>query len=488
MRRFLFTVIIAVAVICTIINFVSAANNYPLFIGDSYCFLPTSYFISHFDKLINPLYNAGLTANGDKFLFYPPLYPYVISFINNLLPDNSTNYFLSLNIINSLTIFILLASIYKVCKGISGPRIMIFLFGIVFTTAIFTFTDISEGRPEILCMLYLSLFILNNFAYRNKFSDIINGILIAINIFTSPISGFYLIILNVMVLVYYQQLTIKNILQAVAGGLIILVLFFVLYPYHIADLINSMRTHSRNVVFNRKDPNDWAVFRNFHILTGPLAIAPFVIVPIYFALKYIKQKKYVLLSALVILIMVVAYFGFKSLSMRYNLYVLSPLILFMMTVIFKESLSQKGFYNKALQFLILLILGINSTSFIKGAVVFLSSQHRFVKAQSFQQDMKALVVKTNPSKKIAITIGLWPYCLEYAKQVKVIRSTDDAVQDTTVKYIVFQQIYSGEPSPRQLPGFKIIKDSFVRQNVKLWGISLGHTQQPGYQTAIYERE
>src|ERR1700743_1476840 len=82
--------------ICAVITFLFAFHGYPLLGVDSVCFLPTSYFINHYHQLVNPLYDAGIDTLHHKFIFYPPLFPYVISLITHVMPGYFTDIFFAL--------------------------------------------------------------------------------------------------------------------------------------------------------------------------------------------------------------------------------------------------------------------------------------------------------------------------------------------------------------------------------------------------------
>ncbi|RYX84285.1 hypothetical protein EON73_03385, partial [bacterium] len=94
-----------------LLTFLFAFNGYPGFIQDSTCFLPTAYFINHFHQLINPLYDAGLDPLQHRFLFYPPLFPYIVAAINQLMPEFYNNMMVSLTLIDNLSLLLLLTSV-----------------------------------------------------------------------------------------------------------------------------------------------------------------------------------------------------------------------------------------------------------------------------------------------------------------------------------------------------------------------------------------
>ncbi|RYY07638.1 MAG: hypothetical protein EOP43_02700 [Sphingobacteriaceae bacterium] len=106
MKKLLLAFCIFLFIFYIIVTFQFASNGYPGFIQDSTCFLPTAYFINHFHQLINPLYHAGLDPVHYRFLFYPPLFPYIIAWINSLMPEFYNNMYVAQNIIDVLSMFV----------------------------------------------------------------------------------------------------------------------------------------------------------------------------------------------------------------------------------------------------------------------------------------------------------------------------------------------------------------------------------------------
>ena len=63
----------------------------------------------------------------------------------------------------------------------------------------------------------------------------------------------------------------------------------------------------------------------------------------------------------------------------------------------------------------------------------------------------------------------------------------EILADTAVKIVIIQQSNSGLAVPKSFNHFKLINNQFIKDKVKLMGVTLGNTY-PGYQVAIYERQ
>jgi len=468
------------------LTFLFAFNGYPGFIQDSTCFLPTAYFINHFHQLINPLYDAGLDPIQHRFLFYPPLFPYVIAFINNLMPEFYNNMAVSLTIIDNLSLLVLLLSIvnytYKNSIKVSGN---LYLFGMLWLIAIFSFYGIQEGRPEVLCKLFISCFLLNNIYQSKRWCNFNNGLLVGLNLITSPISTFYLMIITVGLLIYRHNFKLKPIVQTLFGFAIVLGIFSILYPYHLSELIHSLQKHSQNVIVNRVSTGGFKNFIQFYIT---YAYAPFLIVNFVLAVFYvgyisIKRNQLLVLGLLLLLTILVSYFSFKDMPMNYNMLVLSPLFFFVLFVIYIEISKRKlsTLFVKSVTSILVITLFVNSTGFIRKTLLYFGTQDQQVSGADFHQEFMKVYHLNPKNKKIAVSFSLWPYCLDQYKNITMNNL------DTAVQYEISQQLYSGSTEPKPENGFKLIKNNFIIKHPKLWKIPLGNTY-PWFQTAIYERK
>jgi len=468
------------------LTFLYAFNGYPGFIQDSTCFLPTAYFINHFHQLINPLYDAGLDPIQHRFLFYPPLFPYVIAFINTLMPEFYNNMMVTLTIIDTLSIVVLLISVLVyIRKNRLKPSASLYLFSILWLMALFSFYGVQEGRPEVLCKFFIACFLLNNVYQSKGFCNFNNGLLVGLNLITSPVSTFYLMVITVGLLTYHNQFKPKQILQTLLGFAIVIGIFAFLYPYHLIELINNLQKHSQNVIVNRVSTGGLKNFIQFYV---SYAYAPFLAINFLIAIVYVgyvllKRNKFISVGLLLILIGLVSYFSFKDMPMNYNMLVLGPLCFFVLFVVFTEISKRKktDLILKGSSLILVLTLFVNSTGFIRKTLLFFNTQDNKVSDVAFRSNFIKVYNSTKKDKKIAISFSLWPYCLDKYKSITMTN------MNPAVQYEISQQLYSGSNEPKAEIGFKLIRNNFITKHPKLGMLPLGNTY-PWFQTAIYERK
>jgi hypothetical protein len=485
MKKKLLGVCILLFAFYIIVTFQFAFSGYPGFIQDSTCFLPAAYFINHFHQLINPLYHAGLDPVQHRFLFYPPLFPYVIAWINNLMPEFYNNMYVTLNIIDVLSLLVLLISvIVYVKKSRINLTVRLYAFAVLWLVGLFSFYGIQEGRPEVLCKFFISCFLLNNI-YRSKFHYFLNGLLVGLNLITSPVSTFYLMLITIGLLTYRKEFKLKPILQTLTGFIIVLTCFTIVYPYHIMELIRGLQKHSQNVIVNRFSTDSFKNFISFYITYAyiPFLIFNFLIAVIYVGYRIFKKSDLITFGLLVILTVTVSYFSFKDMPMNYNMIVLTPLFFFVIFVVITKVLdkSKTSLNAKALSLSLALLLIINSAGFIRKTLLFYATKNERVSFTDFRKEFISIINATDKDKKVAITFSLWPYCLDQYKKITL------NTADTSIQYFMSQQLYSGFNEPQPQPGFIVIKNHFITKRPKLVKIPLGNVY-PWFQTAIYKRK
>ncbi len=486
MKTTLVTILLAIFSIYTVLIIQFAFNGYPGFIQDSTCFLPTVYFINHYHQLINPLYDAGIDPIHHRFLFYPPLFPYVVAFINNLMPEFYNNMQITLAFIDLLSLLVLLVAVYVYSKKTElqfSNKLLVFCIICLF--ALFSFYGVQEGRPEVLCKLFISCFVLNNVYQSKHFCNFNNGLLVALNLITSPVSTFYLMLITIGLIVFRNSFKLKPIAQTILGFAIVVGVFTIVYPYHIMELVKGLQQHSKNVIVNRFSTDSFKNFISFYITYAyaPLLVFNFLTAIVYTGYVVIKKGRIVSLILLVALICLVSYFSFKDMPMNYNMLVLSPVFFFVIFVVFTSLLDKKKRDIKLnlLYVAILLLLLINSVGFIRKTLLFYSTQDSKVTFADFRKEFVEVANKTDAGKKVCITFSLWPYCLDKYKII-TLNATEPKIQ-----YMMLQQLYSGSTEPQPQPKFQLIKNNFITKHPKLGKLPLGNTY-PWFQTAIYERK
>ncbi|MVN21862.1 hypothetical protein [Mucilaginibacter arboris] len=468
------------------LTFLFAFNGYPGFIQDSTCFLPTAYFINHYHQLINPLYDAGIDPIQHRFLFYPPLFPWAVAFINNLMPEFYNNMQVTLAFIDILGIIVLIISVWVYSRktNLKQPSGLL-LFSVIWLLALFSFYGVQEGRPEVLCKFFIACFLLNNVYQSKRFCNFNNGLLVALNLITSPVSTFYLMLITFGLLVYRNEFKLKPIVQTLIGFAIISGIFTIVYPYHLIELIKGLQKHSQNVIVNRFSTDSFKNFITFYVTYAyaPLLIFNFLITIIYTAYVLIKKYKILSLVLLAILTCLVSYFSFKDMPMNYNMLVLSPVFFFVIFVMFSHinNIDKRSMLSKVSPVMIVVLLCINSVGFIRKTLLFYTTKNEKVSYLDFRKEFIGVTNHTNSHKKVCITFSLWPYCLDQYQHITL------NMTDTSIQYLMLQQLYSGVSEPQPQTNFHLVKNNFIIKHPKLWKIPLGNTY-PWFQTATYERK
>ncbi|MVN21861.1 hypothetical protein [Mucilaginibacter arboris] len=496
MNRTIIGIFVGTTVLYAILSLIFAINGFPCFFQDALCFLPTSYFINHQHQLINPLYDAGIDPITHKFLFYPPLFPYSVAMICKLLPDNYNQIHIALTLIDICSIIIMLKSAYiYIKKSNINYNFYLYLFLIIWTVALFSFHGVFDGRPEILSDFFIACFILNNICKDKRFFNFINGALIGLNAINSPISTFYLVIITAGIIFYNNNLRAKSIIQTVTGFVIIFGCFALVYPYHLIDLFQGLIKHSTHVVVNRAEAaevaTDWLKWIQevrgmyfitpFHVLAG----VSFLVSIFYTLFLLIKQKKVISILCFILLFALIDYFAFKNVLMSYNTYVLSPIYMFVLLVLFIDILNKKILVtvSNTSVWILVILLFINSLGLFRTALMFFSTQDKKVPINEVGKEINFLSKKLKKDKKIYITFSLWPPALDKANSVVSYTPMDNPV----IQFIILQQSNSGQNVAPQIAGFKLIKNGFIPEHPKFGKIQIGNTY-PYYQTAIYEKE
>lgn len=488
MKKILGIILIAVLSGYIILSFIYAVDGYPGFVQDAVCFLPTTYFINHYHQLINPFYDAGLDPVKHRFLFYPPLFPYVIAYILRILPDHTNNIQIALTVIDSINILLLLFSIYIYAKKkkIQGSTYL-YLFLIFWLLGLFSFYGISDGRPEILCRFFITLFIINNLLRNKKYYNLIDGLLIGLNLITSPISAFYLIIIKAGLLFYRKEFNVKSIVLSLAGFSFIILCFLLLYPYHISELIHTMQQHSKNVILNRSEENPIKNLFKYYILNpyNPLGIFTIFTSLGYVFYQLFKKRDVICIIVFLLFIGVMSYFCFRNMGLVYNMFVLTPITFFILFVIFTNSIFKiSNPFFKIMPVIIVLLLLINSVGYIRKTLLYFSTEKNKFSYTDFRREFIKVLNVSDKSKKIVMTYSLWPYCLD--KYENVVFRTTQSDPDSDTQYIIVQQLYSGQLQPASKKDFEVVDNKFIQDHPKLGKLPLGNVI-PWFQIAVYKR-
>lgn len=292
-----------------------AQSGYPMFGSDSYSFLPTAIHLHRGDGLINELYTP---TGSTSVLFYPPFFPWFQSLF--LFSNKPNAIYYSLSITSILCLFFMMLVFYRSLKKIENPGHRLFLY-ILLMLALNTSLDISSGRPEILINLLLSIAVFV-YVYKVKLQEYIYGILLICIGLTSPITGIYCTLL-LLLFYLYNKSSYKTYLKSAAAAFVLFVLFLMVYPYSFFEMIQTMISEAKKIVFARDDAYTLKEFIKYHFISPSYTFFFLLfVVSTLIVLSKIYTSIYKLVL-LVILFSLIAYFGFRNLPTNYYVYNLS---------------------------------------------------------------------------------------------------------------------------------------------------------------------
>lgn len=456
--------------------------GFPVMTADPECFLPASYALINGQGLVNTLYNAGLSS-GDSFLFYPPLFPVFVSWF--LFYPTAIHLYAVITAINLMGIGFIVWHIVKYAgAGTAGGSTRSFLhafFVLLLLLAAASFFNPGNSRPESLARLFLVLLIAL-YQPANKYYWLVAGVLVASAGLTSPVLGVYLIILLPLA-VPFHHLKFSNIMWLSAGGAIVALLLLLFYPFSVADLIVAMREHSQNVVFQRGAENSFGAFVRYHVLASN---ASFGIATAALALgislwqiviRFKGVERIAKLLLLIVMVLSVMFFSFKALPMAYYLYVLVPVFLCLMGYVFFTT------SNSYLKYVIVVVLALNSISFMRNGLVFARTFYKTEYSIS-QVSQKLNSYISDSDAVIGISNGLWPlFSLQNTSQVEIFNEK----QKEKYRYVILQQYGTGAYSPTQIEGFDMIENHFDNEELSFLGLKIA-SYYPYYQYVVYKRK
>ena len=466
------------AIICLALFF--CYYGYPLFTGDSECFLPTTFAIKKGLGLYNPFYDAGFIPNN-KFSFYPPLFPLIVSAF--MYSTTAMALYIAVTIINLLSVVCSVSILKFLIKKYSASfknTSAIFIFSTLWIFANCSFILTGNARPEIVCRLLMYLVLLLAL-YQGRFNYFLAGCICAAACITSPAFGVYLILV-VLQYILFKGLH-KAVLPAAVGGVIVLALFLWLYPYPISELINTMHTHSERVVFISHYAFTLAGFSTYHIFAynASFGIALFA-ASVMIAVKKMntvqnRLNKFLIAALLCVHLGLILYITVRNLPMAYYIYVLSPLMLFLVAENF-FSISRKTIlsWHIMLTFLV-------SFSFIRLTYTFVVNAGQRSYLLAGVQDQMARYRGMN-GMRVGVSSAMWVF---FGDDVLCKPDIYRGSNAKNFDYLILQQYATGQVAPEQIDGFDIIENHFT-SNLSLAARITGTKYPPFYQYAIYKRK
>jgi hypothetical protein len=447
-------------------------NGYPLLTNDTTYFLPTSFEIKYQHSLTNTFYNGGFN-NGNKFLFYPPLFPAVISVL--LLVDHVSILFLSINLINILSL-LFVGRIILILNKSEKINLLTFLYVI----ACVSFLSPSYSRPELLVnLIYYSFILIHLRSFDSRY--IITGALIVLCALTSPVNAFYLCIIGLLVMIHKKEISGYNIFQTFTGAVIVAFSFYLLYPYNIIDLLQTMKIHAANSISNRNDLFTFTQFLKYHIFNPFGSFGIFIMATATFIVVNSITKSKIKLKSISIFLFTTlftsfTYLGFRSIFLSYNIYSLIPFALF---IIYYFSQT-----NKTLKFkkLATLLFSTASISFLYTIATFIiASTQNPISIDKIKKEISPILMSNN--KSIAFTPSFWPIFKSPATKCKYeIYTNNNATSD----FILMQQYATGLQKPPLIPGYELVVNKFDKPFL-VFDIIKVYKYKPFYQYALFKK-
>ncbi|MEK9194539.1 MAG: hypothetical protein AAB884_01885, partial [Patescibacteria group bacterium] len=296
-------IMVALCVLISVLFFVFAYQAYPVPAGDSIYFLVPAVQFAARAELVSPLYPSDWMMDkvidptgARRFLFYPPLFPLVVS---ALMPwATPQGAFVGVAIINIAVILLSVLLFYKIVTlggDLSWFKVFLVTLGL-FALAASLF---EAGRPEVLARLWIVLGALVPFYTSKKYQWVLFGILLGLIFATHPPAGVF----SILVLGIYFGATLKFKDIVLWGSKIFLLSFLVslgsiaLGPFGVRETIYGTFRHViavNNFVALTGQTQGWFTLPNLfnHYILSPVApfyglvIILFLILAVQFSRKH----------------------------------------------------------------------------------------------------------------------------------------------------------------------------------------------------------
>lgn len=472
-------ILIAGLVLTSIVHLLFGLYGFPVLTSDTECFLPASFDLRLGNGLVNSLYNAGVTPDS-RFLFYPPVFPFAVSLL--LVYPSGIWLYGAITLLNVLGIVFTSIAVVKFIDKHNNSRRN--LYNIAFIVALLlaasTFFTPGNSRPELLGRLILAALLLG-YSPLKPIYWFFAGVGVALGGLTAPALGIYLLVLAV-VIVPKAAVNGRNLLMFSSGGILVAISMLVFYPYRVMEMVESMQLHSQNVIQARDNEFGLYYFLRYHLFSTSASFgfvtfmfSAFVLLWHVFASTKGRERMVRIMSFLFLMVLVYM-FGFRVMPMAYNIYVLAPLFLFACGWAFVKT--SKNYLKVA----VIVILLLNSVSFIRYSVVFAASagSHEF-SLIGVSRSLKKYTDRNGAT--IGVSNGLWPIVYGNSKADIVITNKNN-IDGCDV--VIIQQYGSGLYEPVAVEGFTIVENHFQPDPITLTGIKVG-SYLPFYQYAVYER-
>jgi hypothetical protein len=481
-RPTLLPLIVGLAAICFLFVIMSK-RQYPIWDGDSECFLPVAISHSHGDGLVNPIWRPVKVfdeSHPERLTWHGFLYPMLLAWLTP-----SSTYVGIRKVVAGFWMLTLLLSSFAIYKKASqieptGWKQCCLVFAAVLGIAGLL---PDGGRPELLVTFWLAtgLALATITAFRLYW--VIFGSLLGLMMATDPVPAF----LGILILGVYACARLK-VFEAIrflfstyCMGLVVFLICFAAYPYSLKAWLGGMALHSKGAVLGAGGSGLFhKMIENPVLLLFCLLLVLGCFAGILTCIKlwgHIGSRSgLVVFSAL--LTGSTYYFAIRDPDRNYNMVAFSPIIVFMLVIFCNQAATYTHINMHQLIYLaIISIFGLCSLGFVRQVAVF----PYFLKYGTSYNSAKAELQRLLDSgDSVGVTGGLFSLT-ETTSRFRVYQS------EPNEDYLFVQQVNHGQLSPPKIPGYTMVKNTFSEIRPTLFGIKIANTCS-GYNFAIYGRD
>ncbi|MEO1448436.1 MAG: hypothetical protein AAFV07_02855 [Bacteroidota bacterium] len=468
-----------------------AGSAYPVLTTDAAAFLPPAATWEVSGELQNPVYplnqRLGLDAADQRMLYYVPLYPMALGW---LMPDTSVEAMYQGN--HVLILLTLIAYSGFIALFIRRQTSLPLWLGLSLAAwgmiGLMTGLDARTGRPELLTHLLLWAGMATSFWKHEIGRSAIHGVIFGLMCFTHMLGGIYL---GLLVAIYYtyKGLSLKEIASFAGGTLGTGLILLGLSPYSLPEMLEGVMLHLKMQA--ERTPPTWSGFIRSFVLGYVYTFYFFLFVAALVSVglmsrRFFQRAKFPLLmgGAILLLLVVMGYFSFRTTETTYNLYLLAPV--FFLLVLWPLAKDWKVLEGKRLVWPIALagLFALLSIGMVKRTVLFVKHQQKGISHAQTTHELAQL--PWDSLDKVGVSFSLFPLIeSEYWDKIEVVSPHGLSALGSRFDLLILQQTYSGNKTPRDVPDYTLIRNNFLSNSVQFSGIKIANII-PGYQYALYQ--
>ena len=477
----------------TLLFFVFAFYSYPVPAGDSQFFIVPAVEFAKEGILSSPLFpsewaiDSVIDSSGARrFLFYPPLFPLVTSYLMPAATPQGA--FFSLALMNSVVIWLSALLFYRVTTHRRPLLNWSKVFLIVLALLALASSLGETGRPEVLARIWVVLAALAAFYASKKYDWAYYGLLFGFLFATHPAGGiFSLLLLGILFGFRYRFQDI-----VLRGAAVTLITFLVsvsiiaLGPFSVQETIGGTFTNAVVVSYAPSlGTSQWFSLSNLLTYYVFSPVAPFygfvllllVASGIFFFRRYRSCFASLYISLISALILI-ALFSTVAYSAGHALFYASLFasIIFALFIRYFLEIGASGKIAVVLLFLLV------ATGIIRSSLLFPFSLKQGVALDDVRARFTEVARGSDHDSSFGVTGSFWSLSENYGRMY--IYEWPSVPRDGTA-FIFFQQRYSGMLEPPIINGCDLKQDVFSREVPRFLGVSLGSTM-PGYGYAFYQ--